>query len=224
MMDDRVLIGMSQATDGSMSYGVSDEARLKNRSAFLGRHGVRAEQSVLVALSYDTDDFKRFYSISTEQAGDGMVRPSSITSDALFTNARNVALFLPIADCIAAVLYDPTRQVFGLAHLGRHNLVQSGGTAVVNYMTEDFGTVPEDVQVWLSPAAGRQNYPLHDFSNRSLHEVALEQLLAAGVSQANITIDTRDTTQDDTLFSHSEFLRGNRALDGRQAVVAMMRP
>lgn len=223
-MDDRLLIGMSSLRDGSMSVGVPDEVRHKNKAIFLNRHGVQIEQSVLVALTYEGQDFKRFYSISSEQAGDGMVRESSIVSDALFTNAKNVALFLPIADCIAAVLYDPIRQVVGLAHLGRHNLLQQGGAAVVEYMQSDYGSAPSEVQVWLSPAAGRENYPLHDFDNRSLHEVALEQLTSAGILSSNVQIDLRDTTKDTGLFSHSEYLRGNRSLDGRQAVVAMMRP
>ena len=223
-MDDRLLIGISSVRDGSMSVGIPDEVRHKNRAIFLTNHGVRIEQSVLVALTYESQDFKRFYSISSEQAGDGMVRESSIVSDALFTDAKNVALFLPIADCIAAVLYDPTRQVVGLAHLGRHNLLQQGGAAVVEYMQSDYGSLPGEIQVWLSPAAGRENYPLHDFDNRSLHEVALEQLTSAGIMSSNVQIDLRDTSKDAELFSHSEYLRGNRSLDGRQAVVTMMRP
>jgi len=48
--------------------------------------------------------------------------------------------------------------------------------------------------------------------------------LAAGIDRNNIDIDSRDTTTDSTLFSHSEFLKGNRSTDGRQAVVCMMKP
>jgi len=207
-----------------MSVGVSDTERIANRTKFLQAQQVPIEQSVLVALDYESDDFTRYYSIAGDQAGDGMIRASSITSDALFTNAKNVALFLPIADCIAAVLYDPIRQVLGLAHLGRHNLVQNGGQAVVRYMMDDYTVSSTDIRVWLSPAAGREKYPLHDFDNRSLHEVAVQQIMSAGVPAGNIQIDMRDTTKDDTMFSHSEFLRGNRKVDGRQAVVTMMRP
>ena len=210
--------------DGSMSKAVDDEQRFKNRQAFLGRNGISTEQTALVHLSYDTKDFRRYYTITADQGGDGIISPSSITADALFTESKNVALLLPIADCIGAVIYDPTLQILGLAHLGRHNLLQSGGTGIVAYMVDEFGSQSANLHVWLSPAAGRENYPLYDFDNRSLHEVALEQLLAGGVASENITIDTRDTTTDTTLFSHSEFLKGNRELDGRQAVVAMMKP
>jgi copper oxidase (laccase) domain-containing protein len=90
-------------------------------------------------------------------------------------------------------------------------------------MERTFRSDPNDIDVWLSAAAGKTNYPLHDFDGRSLHVVALEQLVNAGVPAINIEIDSTDTTTDERLFSHSEFLKGNRLVDGRQAVVAMMR-
>ncbi len=223
-MNDTVLVAMSDSSFGSMSADVTDAQRATNRRAFLASYELTPEQTVLVGLTYEGNDYSRFYTISADQAGDGIIRPSSIVADALFTTAKNVALFLPIADCIAAVVFDPATQALGLAHLGRHNLIQNGGQAVVDYMQSDFGSRSSDLQIWLSPAAGRENYPLYDFDNRSLHEVALEQLLAAGVSANNIVIDTRDTTRDISLFSHSQFLRGTKQTDGRQAVVAMMRP
>lgn len=220
---DNVLIGVSSVADGTMSAGGTPEQQLSNRSAYLRSLGLSAEQSILVKLTYDSDDYKRYFSVATEHAGDGIAFGSSITSDALFTRSKNLALMLPIADCVGAVLYDAANQAFGLAHLGRHNLLQQGGTGIVEFMIDEFGTDPSNLAVWLSPAAGRQHYPLHDFDNRSLHEVSMEQLAAAGVSMENIQVDSRDTTTDQSLFSHSAYLKGNRAMDGRQAVVAMMR-
>jgi copper oxidase (laccase) domain-containing protein len=218
-----VLIAMSAAPDGSMSKAVSDDARLRNRKNFLASHDLSVEQTILVHLEYGGSDYRRYFTVRPEWAGSGITRPSEVISDALFTTTANVALLLPVADCIAAVVYDSARQVLGLAHLGRHNLAQQGGQAVVEYMIRTFDSNPAHISVWLSAAAGGQNYPLHDFENRSLHEVALEQLRAAGIPDVAITIDARDTTTDTTLFSHSAFLRGTRPLDGRQAVVAMMR-
>lgn len=218
------LITMSSMADGSMSKAIDDDTRRANRRNFLAGQGITLEQTVLVHLTYEGEDYRRYYEVSTEQAGDGMAIPSSITADALFTRSKYLALFLPVADCIGAVLYDPASETLGLAHLGRHNLEQAGGSSVVDFMRTEFGADPRNVSIWLSPAAGRERYPLYDFSNRSLHEVALEQLLAAGIDGRNVAIDSRDTTTDTGLFSHSEFMKGNRASDGRQAVVAMMRP
>lgn len=223
MNDNEVLIAISSMSDGSMSTSVDEVTRQKNRQKFLKNYDVTLEQSVLVHLKYEGETYRRYYEVGFEQKGDGMSYGSSIVADALFTRLPDMALFLPIADCIGAVFFDPINRVLGLSHLGRHNLVQQGATASVQFMTQEFGSRPQDILVWLSPAAGRGNYPLYDFQNHSLHEVAMQQLLAAGVLVDNITIDERDTTTDPTMYSHSEFLKGNRHEDGRQAVVAMMR-
>jgi copper oxidase (laccase) domain-containing protein len=221
-MPEDVRIMISSVADGSMSKDVDEVTKRKNREKFLKRYDVTLEQSVLVRLEYEGDNYQRYCEVGFEHKGDGMSFDSSIVADALFTRVPGIALFLPVADCVAAVLYDRENRVLGLSHLGRHNLLQQGGTASVKFMQQEFGTRPEALSVWLSPAAGRSNYPLHDFENRSLHEVTLQQLRSAGISMDNITIDSRDTTTDPSLFSHSEFLRGSRKQDGRQAVVAMM--
>lgn len=214
---------MSDMSDGSMSKAVSDDEKTRNRRTFLDEQGIGIDQSVLVHLTYGTDNYRRYMVIDTDFAGDGVVCEPSIEVDALFTTSNDIALFLPVADCIAAVLYDPVHTVIGLAHLGRHNLEQFGGSEIVRYMQSEFESQPEDIVVWLSPAAGKSNYPLYGFDSRSLHEVVAEQLLTAGVSELNISIDSRDTTLDSTLFSHSEFLKGNRQTDGRHAVVCKMK-
>ena len=207
-----------------MSKAVDDEQRRANQELFLQSFGSSSEQAILVKLDYGSDDFCRYYTVDSSMAGDGMTRPSSVTADALFTTEQNIALLLPVADCIAAVLYDTSKRVIGLAHLGRHNLEQQGGKYVIEYMATQFLSTPSDVCVWLSPAAGRLNYPLYTFDNRSLHDVVLEQLLSAGVERASIQVDSRDTTTDESFFSHSEFLKGNRTTDGRQAVACVLRP
>ena len=218
-----VLIAMSQASDGSMSKAVSQAVRDENRRNYLAIQGIRRDETILVHLQYEGDNYCRYHVVTRDSAGDGIVRPPSLISDALFTQEKNLALLLPIADCIGAVVFDEANHVLGLAHLGRHNLLQNGGAKIIHYMEEQFGTHPESLQIWLSPAAGKENYPLYDFDNQGMHDVAYAQLLAAAVPARNIIRDERDTTMDSKLFSHSEFLKGNRQTDGRQAVVAMMR-
>ena len=219
----QVMYRMSSVSDGSMSKAVTDDQRQINQEVFLQSSGTRIDQTVLVKVEYNSDNFCRYFTTSVSQAGDGMTKASSVIADALFTTERDLALFLPIADCVAAVLYDANNNVLGLAHLGRHNLEQVGGKKVIEYMLNQFLSMPADINVWLSPAAGKLNYPLFSFDNRSLHDVAIEQLQSAGIPTANIQADARDTTTDETFFSHSEFLKGNRQTDGRQAVVCMLR-
>ncbi len=224
LLDSSVVIALSDITNGSMHHGVAIAVRDENRRNFLALHDSSLDNSVWNYLVYEGDNYCRYRTIEASSAGDGMNRMPSVASDAVFTREKGLMLFLPIADCIAAVLYDRKNHILGLSHLGRHSLEQLGGTKTVEYMQEQFSTNPSDIVCWLSPAAGKETYPLFAFENRSLHEVAFEQLIAAGVTAGNIDIDSRDTATDSLLFSHSEFLKGNRATDGRQAVITMMNP
>lgn len=222
-MAKNVSIYFSTQVDGSMLKAVSDAECDENRRKFLAKQGITPAQAALVYLQYEGDDYCRYRTIGQSEAGDGIARLSSFVSDALFTREKNLALLLPVSDCVGVVVYDPAHQVLGLVHLGRHSLLQKGGIESMSYMQREFGTNPAQVEVWLSPAAGQSNYPLFDFEQRSMHEVATAQLKDAGIPGSNIEIDARDTTTDPVLFSHSELLKGNRRTDGRQAVVAMMK-
>jgi copper oxidase (laccase) domain-containing protein len=221
-MDD-VTIVVSNVQDGSMSASVNEQEKIKNRQNFLAQHQIRLEQSVLSRLIYEGDNYCRYVEVDKYFVGDGMNRESSIICDAMFTLERHVALFLPLADCIGACLYDQENKVLGLAHLGRHNLVQDGGRKTIEYMEKRFDSSVSNITVFLSPSVGKNSYPMRDFDGKSLQEVAVEQLMGAGVSRNNITIDKRDTATEKELFSHSEFLKGNQDIDGRHAMVVMRR-
>jgi len=215
--------GTSDATDGSMKSADRNHATvLPAREAFLRKNDMEAGNTTLVQVVYGGEDFCRYATLVDPDKGDGITRPATIAADALIVTEPGHALFLPLADCIGALIHDPRKNILMLSHLGRHSLEQTGGTKCIEYLIEQHGVDPTNLTVWLSPAAGGSNYPLHVFENRSMHDVAAEQLMAAGVPRENITISPIDTTQDTRYFSHSEFLKGNRDQDGRFAVVAMM--
>lgn len=222
--DPSVLVAISDITDGSMSKAVDESIRDANRERFLATHDIDQKQTVLVYLVYEGDDYCRFSRVDDALAGDGIIRQPGMVNDGLFTTTTGLAMLLPVADCVAAVLYDPIHCALGLVHLGRHNLEQTAATKAVRFMQDSFASDPADVKVFLGPAASKTSYPLYAFDGRGLQDVTLEQLKAAGIDESNVTVDTRDTTTNPTLYSHSEFLKGNRELDGRQAVVAMLRP
>lgn len=219
---DGVTIATSTATDGSMKRSGDDAAAVDaSRRRFLLEHGTSLEQSVLVQLDYDSDDFCRYSLVDASAAGEGMLRPGRI-ADGLATRTSGLVLFLPLADCIGAVLYDPEHWALMLTHLGRHNLEQDGARRSVEFMVKAFGTNPRRLEIHFSPSAGKQNYPFFAFGNKSLAEVAVEQLRVAGVPRQTIQLSSVDTTTDQNYFSHSEFLKGNRVSDGRFAVMAKL--
>ncbi len=214
---------VSTVADGSMKPADKNVATvLPARTAFLAAHGIKPANTTLVHLTYETADFCRYVTVDDSHKGDGIIRQPSFDADALVTTTPGHALFLPLADCIAAVIHDPLRGVLMVSHLGRHNLEQMGGTSSIEYLADRHGCDPKHVTVWLSPAAGSGNYPLYGFGNRSLHDVATEQIVATGVPASSIELSPIDTTVDSDYFSHSQFLAGNRPTDGRHAVVAVM--
>lgn len=219
-----VNISTSTKINGSMKSTSGDFALSQtNRTRFLDAHAIHAANTTLVHIRYEGDDYCRYQTIDETYKGDGIVRNSTLTVDALVVTQSNHALLLPLADCIGAVLHDPVQNILMVSHLGRHNLEQNSGAESVNYLARRHHVQPHNLKVWLSPAAGKQNYPLLAFNNRGLHEVAVEQLMTAGVTRHNIDVSLIDTTIDQNYFSHSEFLKGHRKIDGRHCIVAIMK-
>lgn len=213
-------IACSTLDDGSMTGSASEV--LPRRQAFLARYGIDMASTTLVQLVYNGDDYCRYATLDDNNKGDGLIEPSRLVADAMVVTKPGHALFLPLADCIGAVIHDPTKNVLMLSHLGRHNLEQFGGTKSVEYLMSEHGVDPRDLTVWLSPAASKNYYPLYSLSNRSLHDVAIEQLTRAGVLPEHITASAIDSAANTQYYSHSQFLQGKRPDDGRFAVVAMM--
>jgi copper oxidase (laccase) domain-containing protein len=225
MSDKMLSIFTSIRADGSMKSIHSGDIEAVNsaRAAFLKKHDISPDDTTLVRMTYDRNDFLRYSTVNDESKGDGITKDSTIISDGLIVTQPNHALFLPLADCIGVVLHDPTKDIMMVSHLGRHNLEQFGGTKSVTYLARNHHVNPEDLTVWLSPAAGSDAYPLFAFDNRSLHDVAIEQLVNGGILAKNITTSPIDVTNDGNYYSHSKFLKGAQTDDGRFAIAAVMR-
>lgn len=216
-------IAVSQASDGSMLNRLEpySEKIFDNRKTFLKSHGINIDTTTRIRIAYDEGDNFCRYKEATK--GDGMLSPGKISADALVTTEINHALFLPLGDCLSAVIYEPNLHILMLSHLGRHSIEQDGGAKSIKFLIDKYNVSPENLKVWLSPAAGSSNYPLFKFNNRSLKEIAKEQMESMGVLNSNITVSPIDTTTDKNYFSHSEFLKKHRQTDGRFAVTAVMR-
>lgn len=210
---------VSTAKDGSMKALNMRDAREvnKNQENFLRSIDLQRSDTTVINMTYGRENYTHFTTLQTSN------KDHTINCDALIVTEPGHPLLLPLADCIGAVIHDPVKNILMLSHLGRHNLEQFGGTKSIEYLTEKFQCDPKSITVWLSPAAGKENYPLFAFNNRSMYDVATEQLITAGVVSRNITHSPIDVTKDSDYFSHSEFLQGNRENDGRFAVVTVMK-
>lgn len=221
---DRVIVALSSVHDGNMDFPHADHEEVRsNRLAFFDQAGIDPFQATRLQVTYgDTTDFTRYKIVDDDQMGEGILRPSDDETDALVVARPEQAVFLPLADCAGAVIYDPSNQILMVSHLGRHSVEAEGGTRSIEFLQREFGSEPAELLVWLSPAVGSESYPLYAFGNRGLHEVIVEQMAKAGVSTNHIEVSHVDTAESPDYFSHSEFLAGNRSEDGRFAIVAMM--
>lgn len=222
---DAIIAGLSSVNDGNMKFDRGDDEQTReNRIAFLNQVDIDPIQATLVQVSYeDTTDFTRYRIVDDSHQGEGMLAPQSdLHADALVVTRPDHALFLPLADCIGAIIYDPEVEVMMMTHLGRHSIEQTGATKSVQFLVDEFGSNPSDLLVWISPSVGAESYPLHAFANRSLRDVAVEQLCASGVVREHIEVSDIDTAESSDYFSHSEYGAGNQMTDERFAIIAMM--
>ena len=220
----KVQIAISTASDGDMlprhKTGAALEKVRTNIANFLKQNNMDIAQSCRVCLEYDRADFRRYMVVDQNNAGAGYGDKNIAVADGLATQTKNLALFLALADCLGAVLFDPEHTALMVTHLGRHSTEQHGATASVEFMTEKFDTDPSWLQIWLSPSAGAENYPLYQFDNRSMRNVNIEHFIAAGVRLENIIGENIDVTTDSNYFSHSNFLKGLQKTDDKFAIVA----
>lgn len=220
-----ILVATSTVADGSMYERNNPKSHkaVANRKAYLASKGFDLHRSVRLRLHYETDDFCRYIEVDDSYAGKGMQDSNVRPADALITTTRNLALFLPVADCIGAVIYDEVKRVLALAHLGRHSLEQQGGEKIIAHLQETYGCEPQNLRIWLTPAAGKDVYKIWALEDKGMKEAAFEQLQNAGIASDQITDNAAETTSDENYFSYSEFLKGTRTSDGDHAIVAMIR-
>jgi hypothetical protein len=221
-----IIVVTSTVADGSMFQNNDPEnsSVIALRKKFLDAHGISIDQTTRLKIAYDTDNFCRYDEVTSIHMADGMYGGLDIPNDALVTKELGHALFLPVADCVAATFYDPVHQILGLAHLGRHSLEQHGGQKFVAYLTYSYNCDPKDIKVWLGPAPSKETYPIWALDNKGMKEATFEQLHTAGILSGNITDNPAETDKDPHYFSHSQFLKDNQDTDGDHAMVAMMHP
>jgi copper oxidase (laccase) domain-containing protein len=218
-----VTAAVSSKADGNMKFGIGDDTKVEaNRYNFLQTAGMNISRTTLVGITYDTDNFAKYRIVTEAEKQAGMSADTKAEyADALVTNQRGHALFLPLADCMGVILYDPMHHALMVSHVGRHSAEIDGARRSVKYLKDTFSSNPAELKVWLSPAVGKATYPLHRFGGKGLQEVVIDQLLASGVLEQNIEKSDIDTAASENYYSHSQHLKGNDEL-GRFAVVAEM--
>ena len=232
-----LLVAVSSKDDGTILNRIRGRhvaEVLENRRRFCDQIGVKYEDVVYHVISYD--QAQTFDTIAEVTETDTVkCNNEGIFADALYTEAAGVGLFLPVADCIATVIYDPKRRALMLAHLGRHSTVAQLMTRAIQYFVEH-GSQAKDLQIWMSPSITQKNYRMEyfdhaddtnwkNFCRQTADGIYLDMqgfnrslAIQAGVLAENIIISPIDTADNPNYFSHSSGDTG-----GRFVVVASMR-
>lgn len=222
---------ISTVADGSMynRHDKLDASVIKNREVYLTARNIAATNTIRVnpdanrraEVDHETD-WCRYAEVNATNGGSGMYDGNAPATDALTTKQKDLAILLPVADCVGVALFDPVNEVLMVSHLGRHSLEQQGGEKSVQHLVDTYGSNPEDLLVWLTPAPNKIVFPIWALDNKGMKEVTFEQLANAGILTGNITDNPADTVTDFNYFSYSEFLKGHRDEDGDHAIVAVM--
>ena len=210
-----VLVAVSSKDDGTMlnrirGRHVADV--MNNRRRFCDQIGVKYDDVVYHVISYDqTQTFDNIAEVT--EADTVKYNSEGIFADALYTEMAGVGLFLPVADCIATVIYDPKRRVLMLAHLGRHSTVAQLMTRAIQYFARR-SSQAKDLQIWMSPSITQKNYCMeyfdhtsdtnwHNFCHQTADGIYLDMqgfnrslAVQAGVLADNIFISPIDTYSD----------------------------
>ena len=224
-----LLIAVSSKDDGTMLNRIRGRhvaEVLENRHRFCDQIGVKYDDVVYHVISYDRA--QTFDNIAEVTETDTVKHNNEgIFADALYTEMAGVGLFLPVADCIATVIYDSKRRALMLAHLGRHSTVAQLISQAVQYFVER-GSQAKDLQIWMSPSITQKNYRMdyfnhandtnwQNFCRQTADGIYLDMqgfnrslAIQVGVPANNIVILPIDTADDPNYFSHSAGDAGGR--------------
>ncbi len=234
---DSILVRVSSRDDGTVldrtKLLIHDPTVVRTRQAFCEKNGVNYDDVVYQRIMYsDTATYNLIAEVDDRST---TKHTQEVVADALFTREKGVGMLLPVADCVATVVYDPVHDLLAVAHMGRHSTLTDLLTRLVAHF-EANGAGAADLIVWMSPHATIKHYALehfdqiHDEDWQGFVEIRddgvhidmsghnRQVLVRADVRVENITISPIDTVESQDYFSHS---RGG--IHGRFAVLAMMK-
>lgn len=234
---DNILARVSSRQDGTVldrAVGIHNQNIVTNRTRFCDTNGISYGKVVYQRIQYD--DMQTYVRIADVDERHTCRFVDEVAADALVTSSRGVGLLLPVADCVATVIYDGVQERIALVHLGRHSTVANLMAKVLEHM-HTLGSDTEDIVIWMAPSVQQAHYRMEYFDLKDSPEwreyceyrddgfyVDLQgynhaRAIDAGVLPEHVIISSVDTAVDRNYFSHSQ---GDTA--GRFAVLAMVQP
>ncbi len=144
----------------NLSFNRNDnrENVLKNYEILCGAVGISTENLVLSQQTHTNN----VISVTEEDCGTGVTKPSFSDVDGLVTDRRGVALVTQYADCTPLVFCDPKKKVIATSHAGWRGTVKLIGKVTVEKMVNDYGSDPKDIIVGIGPSIAQCCYEVDD--------------------------------------------------------------
>lgn len=239
--------GVSCLNFDSLNVGLSTgdeiEKVLQNRKKLASSMGVDERDTIylnqvhgenFVVLKREKRSEKREdlskYSALSEEYGSN-IDTSELKADGIITNVKGLLTVIQVADCQAAILYDPVQQVVANIHSGwRGSLLNIIGQGV-EIMVEQFHTAPHNILAAIAPSLGpccaefknyRDEIPEELWKYRigechfDFWQMSKDQLIGKGVLPYNIEIAKICTP----CTSHTFYSYRKENITGRFAVAA----
>lgn len=191
---------------------------LQNRKNFLSKINVDINSCVCMWVMGEDGVAE----VNTKDTGVSMKDyKKAVKIDALITHKKNLFVFLLTADCAPVILYDPVKEVVGVAHVGWKGADLGIVRKVIKRLSDLYELKPKDLIVGIGPSARKESFIKENPSQRNKVEwkgaikkmsgnkyqidfvgLCKKQLVESGVKEKNILDCGIDTVKDGRFFSH----------------------
>ena len=207
LFENKVKLAISTLADGNMrAFSDADfTSTLENQSKLSSALNADVSHTARVLTTYiNRKSFTEYYEVSDQTIQNHQItKPESelMLADGLITKSKDFALLLPLADCLGVIVYDESKHILGLLHSGRQNLEEDGAFKFIEFLKDNYGCDPADLQIYFSPHA--LDFQIFALDNATLSEAAISQLERSGVKREQIETTDIDTVKNPDYPSNS---------------------
>lgn len=158
--------GIYRSMNLSFSQGDDEELVRKNHGLMAAALGVEPEDMVYSHQTHTTNVLR----VTREHAGMGLTRQRCFHDiDGFVTDVPGLMLVTAYADCVPLYFADRRLHVIGLSHSGWRGTVGNMAQVTVEKMSEEFGSRPEDVLVFIGPSICADCYEVGEDVAENFH-------------------------------------------------------
>ncbi len=132
---------------GSFKLSTSQQ-ELANRENFLRKNGIALEKFIRAGMVHSGE-------AAIVSLSDACQKVEEV--DGLATKEKDLFLAITAADCLPIFMFDPQKEIVGLAHGGWRGLAKGISAATVKKMIE-LGTQPKNILAAIGPGIGVCHY------------------------------------------------------------------